>query len=73
MSATQIMFRVPRKGISEGKRKVEVEVDGVKGESCTDLTAPFIQALGVSEDQTLKADFYEQAENIEFLNDNNPG
>ena len=38
--------------------KVKVEVDGVEGSVCTDLAKPFEDAIGITKEQELKAEYY---------------
>jgi len=67
MTAT-ITARIPRKGISTGDKKISFEVNGTSGESCTNLTRSFENALSQAPvDQTLKPEFYETEERREFL------
>jgi hypothetical protein len=67
MSAT-ITAKIPRKGISTGEKKISFEVNGATGESCTNLTASFENALSQTPaEQTLKPEFYETEQRREFL------
>lgn len=66
---TRIIATVPRDGLSLGKSKIKFEVDGVVGESCTNVTAAFEKALStVSADVSLKSEYYQTEERREFLN-----
>jgi hypothetical protein len=66
----KIIATVPLKGLSTGARKISFEVDGVKGESCANMTAMFEQALScVPAEQERKAEYYETEERREFLNE----
>jgi len=42
--------------------KVEFEVNGVTGASCTDITKQLEEAVGKTESQELKSEFYETEE-----------
>jgi hypothetical protein len=42
--------------------KTQIEVDGMKGESCTDVTKKLEEALGQTVDTELKNEYYEQEE-----------
>lgn len=42
--------------------KTQIEVDGVQGESCTDVTKKLEEALGTTVDTDLKGEYYEAEE-----------
>lgn len=67
--AKTIKMHIPLKGLSEGQRKPTFETDGFTGTSCTDATKMFEQALGGTEEQTLKEEYYQAEERNEFLNE----
>ena len=65
----KIIATVPLVGLSLGKAKIKFEVEGVVGESCTNVTAAFEKALStVTTDVSLKSEFYQAEERREFLN-----
>lgn len=65
----KIIATVPLVGLSLGKTKIKFEVEGVVGESCTNVTAAFERALSeVSADVNLKAEYYQAEERREMLN-----
>lgn len=65
----KIIATVPLVGLSLGKAKIKFEVEGVVGESCTNVTAAFEKALSeVPSDVSLKSEFYQTEERREFLN-----
>lgn len=39
---------------------IEISVNGVKGESCTDITKNLEKALGVAGERTLTPEYYEK-------------
>lgn len=52
----KIIVRIDKTG------KTQIEVDGVKGESCTDITKKLEEALGQTTNTELKGEYYEEAE-----------
>jgi len=64
----KITVKIPREGLSLGKRKIAFEVEGVTGESCTDITAGFERALSsVPADVSLKPEYYDTHENEQHI------
>lgn len=47
------------------KGNVIIEVDGVQGQSCQEITRPFLEAIGTTQEVTLKEEFYSAEENQE--------
>ena len=45
--------------------KVTIDVDGVKGPSCKDLTRKLEEALGSTVDSTVKTEYYEQEQGLD--------
>jgi len=45
--------------INKDGSKIEMEVNGVSGASCTDITSRLRAAIGVAEDSKLKNEYYE--------------
>lgn len=65
----KIIATIPLVGLSTGKSKIKFDVEGVVGESCTNVTAAFEKALSeVPTEVSLKPEFYETEERREFLN-----
>ena len=62
-----ITARIPRRGMSAGDSKVEVETSGFTGSACQDASERFIQALGEPRTEELKPEFYATGENHEHL------
>ena len=52
----KIIVRIDKTG------KTQIEVDGVKGEACTDITKKLEEALGQTTGTELKGDYYEAEE-----------
>ena len=65
----KIIATIPLVGLSTGQSKIKFDVEGVVGESCTNVTAAFEKALSeVPTDVSLKSEFYQTEERKEFLN-----
>lgn len=56
----KIIFHIDKKG------DVKVEVDGVIGESCKDLSKAFTDALGTTVSVNEKPEVYEQIDQMEI-------
>lgn len=54
--AHRVIITIPKGG------DLEIEVDGIKGPSCKDITKALEKSLGTVTDSKKKAEFYEQAE-----------
>jgi len=54
-----IRIIVPKTGLATGKTHVKVDAVGFKGQGCTTATKIFSDAIGKSEVEELKPEFYE--------------
>lgn len=60
----KITATIPRTGLSTGSTKPRIEADGFVGNSCADATRLFTAALGITADETVKAEYYETVPDI---------
>jgi hypothetical protein len=64
MSESSIIITVGKDG------NFTIEVDGVKGSSCTSLTKDIIKSLGIKTDEKLKTEFYNKEDKVDILSKN---
>lgn len=64
MSNRTVTATIPRAGLSTGAAKAKFEASGFQGEGCRTATELFTNALGVTADEELKAEFYEQVPDV---------
>ena len=64
---------IPLKGISTGKRSVSFEAEGFQGQGCKQVTTAFENAVGSQVEEEYKAEYYDQEERSEFLNNGGDG
>ena len=57
--STKIEFRIDKNG------KVHIDVEGVEGASCEDITRSFEVALGTTEETQRKPEYYVELDTLE--------
>lgn len=62
-----IQVRIPRKGLSKGLVKPEVEANGFTGNSCTTATQGYLNALGSMQEEEVKPEMYETEQGVERI------
>jgi hypothetical protein len=59
----QIKITIPKTGLSKGARTPVVDVTGVVGTSCTELTSPLLERLGTkAAEEVMKPEYYQSVE-----------
>lgn len=59
---TEITITIDKQG------RTEMEVDGVKGQSCTNLTEKLVEAIGFRVSEELKPEYYARDGQVEIRN-----
>lgn len=58
-----IKITIPKKGLSENKRTPTIDVDGVVGTTCVNITNALVERLGTQvESETIKPEYHQQVE-----------
>lgn len=58
----KLKFKIDKKG------NVSIEVEGMQGKACTDVTAAFEEALGVTVETEQKPEYFVQLDGVEQKN-----
>lgn len=64
-----LTITVPLDGISQGKRKTEIEAFGYTGQSCKSVTEAFTKAFGSMEEEVEKPEMYHTNVGVERLSE----